>query len=255
MNNFNLIIGIHSIVCALKNSNRSVYQLVGTEDALSEIKKSVDLPTDKVRMFSSHKVQEEAKKYYRDLKLDYQRVPSGVFLVVSELDFVDPSSLYSQVETSSGLKILCLDQVSDVHNAAAILRTANFYGVDFVIVPDKKSFGLTPSFFRISSGAAEYTKIVAVSKLTKTLTKLKSLGVEILALSEHAKGKLTEEVVASEQTICLVLGKESSGIGHSVLRLIENHISLESFGEVKSLNVSIAAAIAMERCFGRSKFS
>jgi 23S rRNA (guanosine2251-2'-O)-methyltransferase len=251
MDNFNLIVGIHSIICALQNPQRTVYQLVGTEDALDEIKKSVKLPADKVKMFASHKVQEEAKKYYKDLGLEYQRVPSGVFLVASEINFVDIPNFYSAVEKNSKLKILCLDQVTDVHNAAAILRTANFYGVDFVVVPDKKSFGLTPSFFRIASGAAEYTKIVPVSKLTKTITKLKDLGVEVLALSEHAKGKLSSELTSSESSLCLVLGKEDTGISNGVLRLIDNHISLDSLGEIKSLNVSIAAAITMEKCFGK----
>lgn len=251
MDNFNLIVGIHSIACALKNNQRNIYQLVGTEESLGELKKSVSLPEDKVKMYASHKVQEEAKKYYKDLGLEYQRVPSGVFLVASELNFVEIPKFYDAVNEQSGLKILCLDQITDVHNAAAILRTANFYGVDYVVVPDKKSFGLTPSFFRIASGAAEYTKLVPVSKLTKTISKLKDLDTEVVALSEHAKGKLTSEILESEKNICLVLGKEDTGISNGVLRLIDNHISLTSFGEIKSLNVSIAAAITMEKCFGK----
>lgn len=255
MGNFDLIIGIHSILCALKNKSREIYRLVGTEEIIDEIKKTADLSEIQVDMYASHKVQEEAKKYFRDLELEYHRVPSGVFLIASALDLLDVKELYRTVSLASQknekLKILCLDQVTDVHNAAAIVRTANFYGIDYIVTPDKKSFGLTPSFFRIASGAAEYIKIVGVSKLPKTIAKLKELGVECLALSEHAKGKLTTEILLDGGSLCLILGREDVGISNAVLRLVENHIALESFGETKSLNVSIAAAITMEKCFGK----
>lgn len=253
MEHFNLVVGIHSIICALKNENRNCFKLVGTEDAIDEIKKSVKFDNLKVEMFASHKVQEEAKVYYRDLNLEYQRVPSGVFLLCSELEILGVPDLYSAVSEKNNLKILCLDQVTDVHNAAAILRTASFYGVDYVIVPDKKSFGLTPSFFRIASGAAEFVPLVGAGKLTKTLTKLKDLGVDCIALSEHAKGDLNENKIKERNNnICIVLGREDVGISNAVLRVVDNHISLDSMGDTQSLNVSIAAAITMEKCFAKN---
>ncbi len=253
MEDFNIVIGIHSIICALKNSGRQTIRLVGTEDALDEIKKSVDISQLEVDMYVGHKVQEEAKKYFRDLDLDYHRVPSGVFLVTSELMITELPEFYRSIENNPDQKILCLDQISDVHNAAAILRTASFYGIDYVVVPDKKSFGLTPSFFRIASGAAEYVKIVRTGKLTKTLKKIQDVGVTCLALSEHAEKSFDAKEWDSEKGLCLVLGKEDTGISNAVLRLIENRISLESQGDIKSLNVSIAAAVTMEKCFSKNK--
>ena len=249
MENFDLVVGIHSIVAALENSARSIYKLVATEDAVSELKKKVDLKDINIQLVSSHKVQEESKQYFKQLDLEYQRVPSGAFLLCSELQTVDIKEFYAAVEHNNNLKILCLDQLSDVHNAAAILRTASFYGVDFVIVPDKKSFGLTPSFFRIASGAAENVKLVSVNKLTKVITKLTQLNVFCVALSEHAKGDYTEALNEENTNKCIVVGKEDVGISNAVLRLIPNHMCLDSSGYIKSLNVSIAAAITMERCF------
>lgn len=250
MENFDLIIGIHSIACALKNPNRSFYRLVGTEDAIDELKKLVDVAKVDVDIYSSHKVQEEAKKYFKDLNLEYQRVPSGVFLVASELKTVDVKDFYSALSSGSGIKILCLDQITDVHNAAAILRTANFYGVNFVVIPDKRSFGFTPSFFRIASGATEYVNLIRVTKLPRTIAKIQELGVCCIALSEHAKGTFSKE--NEIKNTCLILGREDVGISNAVLRLVENHMALESMGETKSLNVSIAAAVSMEKCFGKN---
>jgi 23S rRNA (guanosine2251-2'-O)-methyltransferase len=253
MENFNLVMGVHSIVAALENPKRNIYKLVGTEDALDDLKKLVNTDNITYEMVSSHKVQEEAKGYFRDLKLEYQRVPSGVFLLCSELEIYDSAFLYKEIADRSNLKILCLDQISDVHNAAAILRTASFYGVDYVIVPDKKSFGLTPSFFRIASGAAEYVPLIGVNKLTKTITKLKSENIMCLALSEHADGDLsTKEISNFPKGLCLILGKEDVGISNAVLRLVDFKISLDSVGGIKSLNVAAAAAITMEKCFSQS---
>ena len=252
MEDFNLVIGIHSIICALQNSHRVIHKLVGTEDGIAEIKKKVRLDDFNVEMYAPHKVQEEAKLYFMDLELEYHRVPSGVFLICSELPILDVSELYHAVNGKKNLKILCLDQITDVHNAAAIIRTASFYGVDYVVVPDKKSFGLTPSFFRIASGAAEFVPLVGVSKLTKTLTKLKELGVTNLALSEHAKGDLAENMEGGlENGLCIILGREDVGISNAVLRIVDNHISLDNIGDTQSLNVSIAAAVTMEKCFAK----
>ena len=248
MENFDLVMGIHSIISALKNESRTIYKIVGTEEALDEIKKQIDISNFNIQMVSSHKVQEEAKIYFKQLNLEYQRVPSGVFCLCSELQVLTPNELYKAVEAKSNLKILCLDQVTDVHNAGAILRTASFYGVDYVLVPDKKSFGLTPSFFRIASGAAESVPLVGVNKLTKTLTKLMDLGVNCVALSEHAKGDFTS-TLQEEKSKCVIVGREDVGISNAILRIIPHHMCLESSGDIKSLNVSIAAAIVMERTF------
>ena len=250
MEEFDLIIGIHSIVEALKNKNRVHYKLVATEEGLEELNKSIKTNDLKVELLASHKLQEEAKGYFRELDLEYHRVPSGVFLLSSKLEIHDVKYLYNLIGKPTPLKILCLDQVTDVHNAAAILRTASFYGVDAVVVPDKKSFGLTPSFFRIASGAAESVPLVGVNKLTKTITKLKEMGILCVALSEHASEDLPTKLIENEKGgMALVLGREDVGISNAVLRVIDHHISLKSQGDIKSLNVSIAAAICMEKCF------
>lgn len=252
MEEFNLIAGIHSIIAALDNPSRNHYRLVGTNDAIALIKKSKNPLGVKAETFKPHIVQEEAKKYYKQLGLEYHRIPSNVFLISSSIDIKPIAELYDKVESNNSLKILCLDQVSDVHNAGAILRTASFYNVDAVVVPDKKSFGLTPSFFRIASGAAEYVPMYATTKLTKVVQKLDELGVEILGLSEHANAQFKDfHIDKTQKGLALVLGKEDTGISNAVLRLIKNKISLESLGDTKSLNVSIAAAVAMEKSFGK----
>ncbi|MBG60083.1 MAG: hypothetical protein CME67_04265 [Halobacteriovoraceae bacterium] len=249
MSNFDLIIGLHSICAALKNPSRQVIRLLLTEDGKEELRKRFDLRKVDFELVSTHKLQEEAKKLFQNKGLEYQRVPSGALLCAESLPEYEVRELYDLAKKGN-LKILCLDQITDVHNGAAILRTASFYGIDVVILPGKKSFGTTPTYFRIASGAHEYLKLVMVGNLSKTLTKLKELNTHVIGLSEHAEESLDLGAIPSNKNLALVLGKEETGISNAVMRVLDEKLSIQSQGSIKSLNVSVAAAISMEKCFG-----
>lgn len=245
-----IIIGIHSIIAALKNSNRNHEVMYLSDETKDELLKSKIIDSfllEKVdhQILSTHKIQEEAKKYFKKYNYEYVRVPSNIFLITSMIEPRDINWLYTKAEKEK-LKILCLDQISDVHNAAAIFRTASFYGVDILVIPSKKSFGMSPSFYRIASGAAEFLDVVPVSNLSKTITKLNSFNIPTIALSEHAE---TEFSPGSQKSVCLIVGKEDTGISNAVMRVASERLSLPALGNTKSLNVSVAAAIAMEKCF------
>lgn len=248
-----MIIGIHSIAEALKNPERAIYEIVATDEGLEELKKRGglsrnEIPMEKVRLLEGHALQEEAKRIYRDMDLEFQRVPSQVYMLVSPINIYEPTWIYNQLESRIPLKILALDQVTDAHNGAAIMRTAAFYGVDVILLSAKGNFGLGPGFSRIASGATEHVKIVRCSALPKTITKIKDLGATCIGLSEHASGTLGE--IDAKKPICLVLGAEDVGMSHAVSRVVETTISFKPAGKIKSLNVSVAAAIAMEKIFG-----
>ena len=248
-----MIVGIHSIAEAIKNPTRQIFEIVTTDEGFQELKKrgglkQEEIPVTKVRWLESHALQEEAKKNYRDLELEFQRVPSGIFMLVSPINIYEPTWIYQQLESRIPIKILALDQVTDAHNGAAIMRTAAFYGVDAILTSAKGNFGIGPGFSRIASGATEHVKIVRCSALPKTITKIKELGAICIGLSEHATGSL--ETLEKTKPICLVLGAEDVGMSHAVSRVVETTISFKPVGKIKSLNVSVAAAIAMEKIFG-----
>lgn len=248
-----MIIGIHSIAEALKNYERDIYEIVATDEGLEELKKRGglkrdEIPMDKVRLLEGHALQEEAKRIYRDMDMEFHRVPSGIYMLVSPITIFDPTWIYTQLESRIPIKILALDQVTDAHNGAAIMRTAAFYGVDAILISAKGNFGLGPGFSRIASGATEYVKIVRCSGLPKAITKIKELGAICIGLSEHATASL--EVIDTKKPICLVLGAEDVGMSHAVSRVVETTIAFKPAGKIKSLNVSVAAAIAMEKIFG-----
>jgi 23S rRNA (guanosine2251-2'-O)-methyltransferase len=247
---FDLIFGVHSIAAALKNKGRSHIKLVATDEGLAELqKKHRIIPKNyhvKTDILSPHALQEEAKKLCRELDVEFTRVPSGIYLQTSLLETYGLQDYLKMPEA----RLVGLDQITDVHNGAAILRTASFYGVTAVLIPSEKSFGLTPSFYRIASGAVESVPLIRVSSLSRAVGQLNEAGFLTLGLSEHSSETLNPNELRSSKKICLLLGAEETGLSHAVSRLVQKNLSLHSQGEIKSLNVSSAASIAMEKCFG-----
>ena len=105
---------------------------------------------------------------------------------------------------------------------------------------------MTPSFFRIASGGAEHLTIVQAESLPKVVKKLQQRGVAVYALSQHAE---RGEVERPSPHMGIVLGAENDGISHALMRQCEGKLALKPLGKNPSLNVSVAAAVAMERLF------
>jgi 23S rRNA (guanosine2251-2'-O)-methyltransferase len=225
-------------------------KLVATDEGLQELqKKHKIIPKNynvKTDILSSHALQEQAKKLFAHLDLEFTRVPSGIYLQTSPLQTYTIQEFLKRPQA----RLIALDQITDVHNGAAILRTASFYGMDGVIVPSGKSFGLTPSFYRIASGAVESVPLIRVTSLSKVVGQLNESGYLTVGLSEHSSENLVPTDLRIEKKICLLLGAEETGLSNAVARLVQKNLSLQSQGEIKSLNVSNAAAIAMEKSFG-----
>lgn len=244
-----LIFGLHSIAEAIKNSKREELQLFCTDESKKDLIKlhfkSQKLPEKvQVKVLSLHKLKEEGKRYLREFSLKEQRVPSNIFLIAGGFDGMSISNLYEKINKGETVKLLALDQVTDVHNLGAISRTACFYGVDVLIYGRKSKDPLSPGFFRISSGAYEHLPMIQTSNLGKVLTKLNDLGVSCVGLAEEASSK---EWTPKDNSICLVLGAEETGLSHAIRRVLSDFVALEAKGEIKSLNVSVAAALAMEK--------
>jgi 23S rRNA (guanosine2251-2'-O)-methyltransferase len=249
-----LIFGLHSIYHCLLNPKREYKTLVGTNEGFAELKKKYPdahkyIEKCKVEKIESHELQERAKKICLELDVHYQRVPSQLYLLTSKKEIHDPSWLYDGVISGDIKRIICLDQVTDVHNAAAIVRTAAFYNVKALLFSNKGSFGNNPSFNRIASGGNEYISFIRCKSLPKILTKLQDMGVHCLGFSEHAKG--SKESKYKAQATCLIFGAEETGMSHAVQRILENIVSIDPQGSISSLNVSVAAAVGMEKYFAK----
>ncbi len=248
-----LLIGLHSIVEALGNPGRSGHTIVATDDGLKELRKRLNWTQEKwktvpVKVLPSHEFQQVGERHFREKDLTFSRIPGGVMLFTSPLEELDTQWLLHQLRNNQIQRILCLDQVSDVHNAAAILRTASFYNVQALVTSTKNPLGSNPNFTRMASGALEQVPIVKCSSLIKLVEKLEENEVFCVALSEHAEAEFS--IPDATRRVALFLGAEETGLSHALLRVLTKRMALFPQGKMKSLNVSVAAAVAMEKIFG-----
>ncbi len=218
-----LIVGAHSIAEALKNSLRGGGKIVGTSDAIKEFEKKTKLRLNnfeniQVQLVKSHQLQEQAKKLCMELDFQFKRIPGQVYLKTKTLPRLTTQDIVSELASNKKLKILALDQITDVHNGAALMRTAAFFGVNYIAISMKGRFGTGPNFTRIASGAAEHVGVVECASLPKFLKSLEKQGVKCVGMSEHAKENLVS-AGPCEQSVCLFLGAEETG--HSENSLAE----------------------------------
>lgn len=254
----NVIIGLHSIAAALKNTKRKHIKLIVTDEAkkLLQSKHSLNVSSSKyselvkVQTVDAKKFQDEAIKVFNEYKYTYSRVPSGALLISEPLVISESDWIFNQLNNGKKLKIVALDQVSDVHNGASIIRTSSFYGIDALVLSNKGSFSLTPSFFRTASGGTESVAIVRCTNLSRFIKRLSELECVCIGFSEHSETKVEKlEIDMKNKSTCFVFGSEDEGISNAVSRVIENTIAIKSFGEHKSLNVSVAVGIGLSYFF------
>ena len=162
----------------------------------------------------------------------------GAVAFVSAKEF---SSL-EDVLTAAGVPLLVLlDGIEDPQNLGAIIRTAEGAGVDGVIMPERRSAGITETVSSVSAGALEHVKVSRVKNLARTMDDLKDRGVWLVGAEGGQKEYWYE--FDYTQSVGLVLGSEGKGMRPLVRKKCDKILSIPLFGRITSLNVSAAAAI------------
>lgn len=137
--------------------------------------------------------------------------------------------------------ILLCDEISDPHNLGAIIRTAEAAGAHGVIIPKRRSAGVTSIVEKTSAGAVEHMAVARVANLTAAITELKSAGVWIYGTAAEGTSPLWKTDLKGP--ICIVIGSEGDGIGRLVRENCDFLVSIPMKGKVSSLNASAAAAV------------
>ena len=140
--------------------------------------------------------------------------------------------------------LILLDGVTDPHNLGAVIRTAECAGAHGVIVPERRSVGLTPAAVKASAGAVEHMKVARVPNLNRTLEELRGIGIWTYALTMDGKDY---QSVNFRGPVALVVGSEGEGISRLVQENCDEKVSLPLMGKIDSLNASVAAGIMMYR--------
>jgi len=136
-----------------------------------------------------------------------------------------------------------LDSLEDPHNLGAILRSADAFGVDAVIIPKNRSVKLNATVAKVSTGAIEYVNVVEVTNLAQTMEKLKKHGFWIAGTDASAKQTIGQ--IDTDTSLCVVIGSEGKGMHRLVKEKCDYHVKIPMVGHVNSLNASVSAGIVI----------
>lgn len=164
-------------------------------------------------------------------------VHNGIIADVSAGGYADFDEVLARETTSF---ILILDSITDPQNFGAILRVADGFGVDLVVIPEHESVGLTPTVIKASAGASQWVPVAKVTNLARTIEQLQKEQYWVYAAA--ADGDAPSDVDFRGK-VALVLGNEGKGIRRNVLEHCDRVITIPMQGHVDSFNVATAAAI------------
>jgi 23S rRNA (guanosine2251-2'-O)-methyltransferase len=163
--------------------------------------------------------------------------------VVADVEDVPSYGLSDLVAGAGAPLIVVLDGIEDPHNFGAILRTADAAGVDGVVVQSRHSAARAGATAKTSAGALAHVRIAEVVNIARALEELKKLGVWTVGLAGEA-GKAYDQVDLTGPT-AIVMGAEGPGLRRLVRESCDFLVSIPMRGHVGSLNVSVAAGVAL----------
>ena len=180
-------------------------------------------------------------------KLDFMsqtHAHQGVIAVCAVRDYctVDDILALAEERGEAPFVIVC-DEISDGHNLGAIIRSAECAGAHGVIIPKRRSAGLTAVVDKASAGAAEHMAIARVPNLPAAIRELKERGLWIYGTAADGSSDLWHTDFTGP--LALVIGSEGDGMGRLVSESCDYIVSLPMKGQLSSLNASAAAAITM----------
>lgn len=171
------------------------------------------------------------------VKVAGKAVHNGVIAEVSEGEYVDFHDVATAEETKF---VLLLDGITDPQNFGAILRVADGFGIDVVVIPEHESVGLTPAAIKASAGASEWVPVAEVTNLARAIDLLKENGYWVYAATAEGDAAHT---IDFRGKVGLVMGNEGKGVRKNVAEHCDRAVSIPMFGHVDSFNVASATAV------------
>ena len=172
-------------------------------------------------------------------------VHQGIALKVPAYEYAHPLELLDAVIAEGGNPLfVALDGITDPRNLGAIVRSAGAFGAQGIIVPQRRTVGMTASAWKTSAGAAARVPVAMAGNLTNTLKDLKARGVFVLGLDGGGSVSLPGLALANEP-IVLVVGNEGKGLSRLVTETCDAVVSIPIEAATESLNAGIAVSVAL----------
>ncbi len=163
----------------------------------------------------------------------------GIVAITSPISFHSLETIVENIIEKKKLPLfLILDQISDVRNFGAIIRTAECTGVDAIIVQKKGGAPITGDTVKTSAGAIFKIPICKVDHIKDAIFYLQASGIETIAATEKTENSIYENDF--NKPVAIIMGSEGKGVSKSILNLVDHKAALPLKGEINSLNVSVA---------------
>ena len=190
----------------------------------------------------------------REYNVPVQRVPverinkvtrknhQGVIAFMAAVDYYHVDDIVPALyDEGINPLVVVLDGVTDVHNFGAIARTCECAGVNCIVIPERNSVSVNADAVKTSAGALNYLPVCRERNLVKAVQYLRDSGFKVMGASEKTDLNYTKADFTGP--VAIVLGAEDTGISTDVLKLCDTLVAIPEFGQINSLNVSVAGGI------------
>jgi len=169
--------------------------------------------------------------------------PQGIIAFAQPLE---EASFADMLKTHHGVApfLVAVDGVTDPGNLGALLRCCDGSGVTGVVLPKHRAVHVTPTVAKSSAGAVEHVPMTLVSGLPTAIQQMRDKGIWVVGLDDSSRDTLFDIGKLATDGICIVLGAEGAGLSRLVKERCDTIVSIPMLGQVSSLNVSAAAALA-----------
>jgi 23S rRNA (guanosine2251-2'-O)-methyltransferase len=239
-----------------KDRQKEHEMIFGIHPISEALKKGVEIEKVFIQQGGGDPKSSEIKKQLVQLEIPFLYVPrekldkltrsnhQGLIAFLSPISFSPLEEIVNRsFEEGKNPFLLMLDRVTDVRNFGAICRTAECFGIDAVIVPARGSARIGGDAVKTSAGALMHLPICRSQNLKETIDYLKNSGIRLIGITEKSNDKLSS--LPLDGPLCLILGSEEDGISPEYLKKCDLKAGIPMKGNTTSLNVSVAASIAM----------
>ena len=225
------IIGINPVIELLQKKDTNIEKI--------EIFKG--LKGENVNKIKNLASERNIKIYYTNKKDENSQ---GVVALVSDYNYyVDINEFLEKMAFKREATILILDGIQDPRNFGALIRSAEVFGVNGIIIPERNSVKINETVVKTSTGAIEYVDIVKVTNISEVIQKLKKIDFWVYGAEGSGNKNYFEEKFPKKTA--LVLGSEGFGIRKKVKENCDILVKIPMYGKINSLNVSVAGGVIL----------
>lgn len=167
----------------------------------------------------------------------------GVAARVTDFSYCSTEDIVARAkERGESLLVVLLDGITDPHNFGAIVRSAECFGAHGIVIPARRSVGVTDTVVKVASGATEHMLIAKVTNLNDVIREFKQCNIWVYACDFGGQTPCSTDLTGD---VALIVGSEGTGVHRLTRELADGVITIPEYGKINSLNASVAAGVVL----------